>query len=259
MTQTRPTTGVGATDHGVQLRGIFTPELLDQCISCGFCLPACPTYDLTKAEGSSPRGRINLMRALEAGSLAEDDPKLVEEASFCLGCRACEPVCPAGVQYGALLEEWRDHQWSGRSRPVVARLLTVAMSIPDRLFGVQGLVRRYARTRGAVTDGRPHIMLGCVERGLFPSVSRSALALVPEADSPAVQGCCGALHAHNGESARGARMAARLGRRLPGTIVTTAGVPLRKTKRARRVWRLLANVDVGRGTARLWNGHTLQV
>ncbi len=51
------------------------------------------------------------MRAIETGALAEDDPTVAEEASFCLGCRACEPVCPAGVQYGALLEEWRDRVW----------------------------------------------------------------------------------------------------------------------------------------------------
>ena len=77
-------------------RWIFDPQLLDRCISCGFCLPACPTYALTKDEGSSPRGRITLMRALETGRLDEDDPRLREESSFCLGCRACEPVCPAG-------------------------------------------------------------------------------------------------------------------------------------------------------------------
>ena len=99
-------------------RGIFAPELLDRCISCGFCLPACPTYALTGDEGSSPRGRITLMRALEYGRLDADDPRLREESSFCLGCRACEPVCPAGVQYGELLESWRDHQWRGRRRPV---------------------------------------------------------------------------------------------------------------------------------------------
>ena len=93
--------------------GLFTPELLERCISCGFCLPACPTYRLTGSEPSSPRGRINLMRAVEEGRLSVDDPGFVEESSFCLGCRACEPVCPAGVRYGELLEEWRGHVVAG--------------------------------------------------------------------------------------------------------------------------------------------------
>ena len=92
---------------------IFDPKLLNRCISCGFCLPACPTYALTADETSSPRGRINLMRALDSGMLPPDDPTLAEQASFCLGCRACEPVCPAGVQYGELLEQWRGYQWTG--------------------------------------------------------------------------------------------------------------------------------------------------
>ena len=63
---------------------------------------ACPTYQDTRNEASSPRGRIDLMRALEAGTLGEDDVR--EELSFCLGCRACEPVCPAGVRYDTLLK-----------------------------------------------------------------------------------------------------------------------------------------------------------
>jgi glycolate oxidase iron-sulfur subunit len=86
-------------------RGLFPDDLLRTCISCGFCLSACPTYQDTRNEASSPRGRINLMRALEAGTLGEDDVR--EELSFCLGCRACEPVCPAGVRYGTLLEHGR--------------------------------------------------------------------------------------------------------------------------------------------------------
>ena len=201
-------------------RNIFSPDLLDRCISCGFCLPVCPTYALTADEGSSPRGRITLMRALDTGRLDENDPRLREESSFCLGCRACEPVCPAGVQYGELLEQWRDHQWRGRSRPWLAQVLMLAVSRTPVVRAL-GLARRHART--ARRSGDVHLMLGCFERALYPRVSRAALRLLPDLAVPADQGCCGALHAHNGESAQGKQMARRLGDQLPGVIVTTAG------------------------------------
>jgi glycolate oxidase iron-sulfur subunit len=201
-------------------RGIFPAELLDRCISCGFCLPACPTYALTGDEKSSPRGRINLMRALETGSLTLDDTTVREESSFCLGCRACEPVCPAGVQYGELLEHWRDAEWTGRRRPVIAAVLMQAVS-RQWLLRLTGRVRRHARTR---RGAGPHLMLGCAERGLFPAVSRAARRLRPELRAPSDQGCCGALHVHNGELERGRELARRLGEQLPGTIVTTSGV-----------------------------------
>jgi glycolate oxidase iron-sulfur subunit len=202
-------------------RGVFTPELLDRCISCGFCLPACPTYALTGVETSSPRGRINLMRALETGVLADDDPTVLEESSFCLGCRACEPVCPAGVQYGALLEEWRDHLWKGRRRPWKVRPLLWAVNSPGRVRAM-GMVRRHGG-RGSEAPGPVNLMLGCFERVLYPRVSRDARALAPELAAPAAQGCCGALHAHNGELERGRELARELGEALPGTIVTTSG------------------------------------
>ena len=201
-------------------RGIFEPELLDRCISCGFCLPACPTYALSTDEGSSPRGRITLMRALEYGRLPEDDPRLREESSFCLGCRACEPVCPAGVRYGELLETWRDRLWQGRHRPLLSRLLMAAVS-RTVFVRAMGLPRRHAR--GGRRGGDGYLMLGCFERMLFPRVSRAARRLLPGLAAPPNQGCCGALHAHNGESAQGREMARRLGGQLPGTIVTTAG------------------------------------
>jgi glycolate oxidase iron-sulfur subunit len=201
-------------------RGIFDADLLDRCISCGFCLPACPTYAVSSDEGSSPRGRITLMRALETGRLDADDARLREESSFCLGCRACEPVCPAGVQYGHLLEEWRDHQWRGRHRPPLAQVLMMVVSRTP-LVRAMGLVRRHARTRPTATTG--YLMLGCFERALFPQVSRAAHRLLPDLAVPTDQGCCGALHAHNGESARGRELARRLGDQLPGDIVTTAG------------------------------------
>jgi glycolate oxidase iron-sulfur subunit len=201
-------------------RGIFEPQLLDRCISCGFCLPACPTYALSMDEGSSPRGRITLMRALETGRLDADDPRLREESSFCLGCRACEPVCPAGVQYGELLEEWRDHQWRRGHRPPLAQALMLAVS-RQAVLRLMGLPRRHARTPRGVAD--TYLMLGCFERALYPRVSRAARRLLPGIAVPAGQGCCGALHAHNGESALGKQMARRLGEQLPGVIVTTAG------------------------------------
>ncbi len=207
-------------------RGIFDLTLLDRCISCGFCLPACPTYAVSQDEGSSPRGRITLMRALESGRLDTDDPRLREESSFCLGCRACEPVCPAGVQYGELLEEWRDHQWRGRRRPPLAQLL---MMVAERttLLRALGVVRRHARTvastpPGAGPDG-VSLMLGCFERGLYPRLSHTVRRLLPGIAVPARQGCCGALHGHNGQSERGRELARRLGEELPGVIVTTAG------------------------------------
>ncbi|GAB3585096.1 (Fe-S)-binding protein [Amycolatopsis endophytica] len=199
---------------------IFSKTLLDRCISCGYCLPACPTYAMTGDEASSPRGRISLMRALETGHLEDDDPTLAEQASFCLGCRACEPVCPAGVEYGNLLEEWRDHQWSGRRSPLPARLLMALVS-RSWLVRAQGLVRRHART--VTSASGPSLMLGCVERGLFPRVSHAARKLAPGLSVPKRQGCCGALHAHNGDSGTGERMAKSLGDALPGTIVTTSG------------------------------------
>lgn len=76
-------------------------DMLQGCMRCGFCLPACPTYKLRPIESASPRGRIALMKAVQDGKLelAEIAPAL----DFCVGCQACEVVCPAGVEYGHLL------------------------------------------------------------------------------------------------------------------------------------------------------------
>ncbi|MED0658163.1 (Fe-S)-binding protein [Anoxybacillus ayderensis] len=82
-------------------------ELLN-CMRCGFCLPTCPTYiESGFQESHSPRGRIALMKAVVDG-LIEPDEDVERSLQLCLGCRACEPVCPSGVRYGHLLEEARD-------------------------------------------------------------------------------------------------------------------------------------------------------
>ncbi|MCS6859435.1 MAG: glycolate oxidase subunit GlcF [Abditibacteriales bacterium] len=81
-------------------------ERILDCVHCGFCLSTCPTYALLGTEMDSPRGRIYLMRGLAEGKLAPT-PSVVEHFDRCLGCRACETVCPAGVRYGHLLENAR--------------------------------------------------------------------------------------------------------------------------------------------------------
>lgn len=75
------------------------------CIKCGFCLPTCPTFRLTGSEAASPRGRIDLMQAVAYGELEAAD--IYDQLDFCLGCRACETACPAGVEFGKLLETGR--------------------------------------------------------------------------------------------------------------------------------------------------------
>lgn len=73
---------------------------------CGLCLPTCPTYDATKLERNSPRGRISLMRAIADGRL-EPTKTFADEMYFCLGCLACMTACPAGVNYAELFEHAR--------------------------------------------------------------------------------------------------------------------------------------------------------
>src|SRR5436190_2568884 len=82
-------------------------EKLLACIHCGLCLEACPTYVLTGNENDGPRGRLYLMRAVAEGRLENSSPAFRTHIDRCLGCRACEQVCPAGVEYGQLLESSR--------------------------------------------------------------------------------------------------------------------------------------------------------
>jgi glycolate oxidase iron-sulfur subunit len=81
-------------------------SVVQQCMHCGLCLPTCPTYDATKLERNSPRGRIALMRAIADDKL-EPTRTFAEEMYFCLGCLACMTACPAGVNYAELFEHAR--------------------------------------------------------------------------------------------------------------------------------------------------------
>ena len=123
-------------------RGGF--EGLDACVHCGFCLQACPTFLATGDESDSPRGRIELMRALERGDLTADDAALSYHLDRCLGCRGCEPVCPSGVQYGHGLEA--APQWSSERRLGIPAPLTVLCPFPV---------------------GMSESLLACVKRAVF--------------------------------------------------------------------------------------------
>lgn len=81
-------------------------SVVQQCMHCGLCLPTCPTYDATKLERNSPRGRISLMRAI-ADERLEPTKEFADEMYFCLGCLACMTACPAGVNYAELFEHAR--------------------------------------------------------------------------------------------------------------------------------------------------------
>lgn len=218
------------------------------CVHCGFCLPACPTYDLLGTELDSPRGRLMLMERLADGRL-EPSPSVLRHLDLCLGCRACETACPSGVPYGEHLEASRAAHRNHPAREAgvrrLERLALAGVALPGvlqragartlKLLGKLGLLRLAGRvlsgrlgaaaqlldaaqpqtgmpprfTPAAVprADGRrPRVALltGCVGSALFAQVNQAAVQLLSQAGCdvlvPREQGCCGALHAHAGDT-----------------------------------------------------------
>jgi glycolate oxidase iron-sulfur subunit len=94
---------------GVAFAGADIPSeaVINTCVHCGLCLSSCPTYRETGLEMFSPRGRIYLMKAVSDGRIGMESAVFQEQMSACLNCRACEAVCPSGVEYGQILEASR--------------------------------------------------------------------------------------------------------------------------------------------------------
>jgi len=205
------------------------------CVHCGFCLPACPTYQELGQEMDSPRGRIVLMKQVLEGSLpaAAAQPHL----DRCLGCLACEPACPSGVPYRDLISPFRARQEATADRPWAARLRRhlAAATIPHpgrfrlALRGA-GFARAWRRlvpsalrpmldlapasvppalplapvnpARG-VRRARVALLAGCAQQVLDPDINRATVDVLVrngvEVLIPEAQGCCGGLAWHTGD------------------------------------------------------------
>lgn len=220
---------------------------INACVHCGFCLQACPTYLNLEDENDSPRGRIFLMRSLLEGTVRPDDPSVQKHIDQCLGCRACEPVCPSGVPYGQLLEATRATLREYRPVPLIARLILfvfarswllrpamffsrilAATPIPTLLSGINGrlgfAMAMLASTGRSIERspynpvmrgerGRVATLRGCVMDGLFRETNRATNRVLAVNGYAIVeargQQCCGALHAHAGDLGKARDLARR--------------------------------------------------
>lgn len=212
-----------------------TTEELNACVQCGLCLPVCPTFRLTGRETAAPRGRLHAMTAVHQ-DVIEIDEAFAGVIDLCLGCRACEPVCPGLVPYGRALEGTRAEivaQVPGRqnrykrlvgsvsSRPLMRAgglLLSLAQTLrltglaPQRLArissGARTLKGRSKPTVGHVGGsgeaGTVGFLSGCIQDEWFRPVNQAAIELLEMAghrvESPTSQTCCGALAAHDGRA-----------------------------------------------------------
>jgi len=204
--------------------------LTDRCVQCGLCLPACPTYALDAIETESPRGRIALIKAWETGPAA---PTAAGDRHLdhCLGCRRCEAVCPAGVDYGPILTRARARQrerrppgWRQRGAELLAArsdLRRAALGLYRRVWpllpaALKPLPRPHRASpqpaASAEAADRPEVavFIGCIAQH-YEGPARAALATLLgaaglRATFPAAQTCCGALHAHGGDTATALRL-----------------------------------------------------
>jgi glycolate oxidase iron-sulfur subunit len=229
------------------------PNELATCVSCGLCLPHCPTFRVTGEEAKSPRGRIAAMRQVQnEGAPVTDD--FVEFMETCVQCRGCEPACPSGVPFGHLMEATRSTlaarhtitpRWQrvaywalGHHRLLLAGSTALAVAqrarlVPKRLSARVGLgelpVRRPAKLRGTGTDA--WLFTGCVMDAWLRDVHHATATVLDSLgvgwSVPGRGGdCCGALHVHAGLTEQTEALARSVMASMPGDapiVVNSAG------------------------------------
>ena len=183
-------------------------KLIDECVHCGFCLPACPTYLSGGLEMESPRGRIYTMKALSDGS-AKVNATVLAQFDSCLGCMGCVTACPSGVKYDALIEQTRAELEQARPRTLGDRLFRGLVfsqfPYPRRLrFGLVFLLV-YVKT------GLRWLVHALGLQRLLPARLRQLEALLPEVSAGLLTASLPAFTAAQG--ARRAKVAL-----LPGCV-----------------------------------------
>ncbi|WP_394582576.1 (Fe-S)-binding protein [Cytobacillus firmus] len=115
------------------------------CVQCGYCLPACPTYASMGKERHSPRGRINLVQMAAEGKITIDE--ITESLELCLGCRACETACPTNVQYGKILESFKEVKAAEAPAPFMENM-ALQKALPNKklLAVMRASLRAYQKT-----------------------------------------------------------------------------------------------------------------
>ncbi|MDZ4825804.1 MAG: (Fe-S)-binding protein [Actinomycetota bacterium] len=224
------------------------------CVSCGLCLPHCPTYRVTGLEIASPRGRIAAMRAVETGS-APIDATFLRAMDECVQCRGCEAACPSGVQFGHLMEGTRAAlpprgspfrraiEWAGYRLVLPRHALLLAFTwvllvaqrlglVPKKL-GLPRLTRAGLRPLAVPAGGTPDAWMftGCVMDAWMRDTHRSTATVMRAAGADVAcpnrgADCCGALHVHAGRVGDARRLATRTIASMPGTapvVVNSAG------------------------------------
>jgi glycolate oxidase iron-sulfur subunit len=223
---------------------------LAACVSCGLCLPHCPTYRTTGDESTSPRGRIAAMREVQSGGTPLADPSFLESMDTCIQCRACETACPSSVPFGHLMEgtretlaaETRYQPWWRRAGyrvlehhrllealTTVGALLQRSGMLPSRRLGLPTLPLRQEPLRAS--GGDVWLFPGCVMDAWMRPTHAAAQRVIEAtgatvAITPPSGACCGALHIHAGLSKRLPKLAGAVMAAMPGdapVLVDSAG------------------------------------